>query len=88
MTVALISVAVWVLSIVGWVIFNLYNKNKKLEDMVLRQSEFILDVKQGMKSFDSLANKIDSQIWVQSDPEFLALFENLKELQQLAQKYD
>jgi hypothetical protein len=56
--------------------------------MVIKQSEFIYDVKQSMKAFDSLANKIDSQIWVQSDPEFLALFENLKEIQQLAKKYE
>jgi hypothetical protein len=88
MTIAIISVSIWVLSIIGWIIFNLYNKNKKLESMVINQSEFIYDVKQSMKAFDSLANKIDSQIWVQSDPEFLALFENLKEIQQLAKKYE
>lgn len=88
MTIAIISVSIWVLSIIGWIIFNLYNKNKKLENMVINQSEFIYDVKQSMKAFDSLANKIDSQIWVQSDPEFLALFENLKEIQQLAKKYE
>lgn len=88
MTIALISISTWILSIIGWVIFNLYNKNKKLEDMVIKQSEFIYNIKMGMKEFDSLANKIDSQIWVQSDPEFLALFENLKELQQISQKYE
>jgi hypothetical protein len=56
--------------------------------MVINQSDFIYEVKQNMKLFDQLVNKIDSQIWVQSDPEFLALFENLKEIQQLAQKYE
>lgn len=88
MEIAIISISIWILTVIGYVIFNLYNKNKKLEDMVIRQSEFIFDVKQNMKAFDNLANKIDSQIWVQSDPEFLALFENLKEIQQLAQKYE
>jgi hypothetical protein len=88
MTIAIISIAGWIITVIGYVIFNLYNKNKKLENMVINQSNFIYEVKQNMKLFDQLVNKIDSQIWVQSDPEFLALFENLKEIQQLAQKYE
>ena len=71
----------------GWILFNLYNKNKKLENMVINQSDFISNMKANIRQFDELANKIDAQIWVQSDPEFLALFEKVKEIQSSLQTY-
>lgn len=87
MTTIIISVAIWAVSIIGWIIFNLFNKNKKLENMVINQADFINGMRSNIKQFDELANKIDSQIWVQSDPEFLALFEKIKEMQSMVQNY-
>lgn len=87
MTTIIISITVWVVSIIGWIIFNLYNKNKKLESMVINQVDFINSMRSNIKQFDELANKIDAQIWVQSDPEFLALFEKIKEMQSTVQNY-
>lgn len=87
MTTVIISVAIWVLSIIGWIVFNLFNKNKKLENMVLNQADFINTMRSNIRQFDDLANKIDSQIWIQSDPEFLALFEKIKEMQSNIQSY-
>jgi hypothetical protein len=55
--------------------------------MVINQSDFINTMKVNIRQFDELANKIDSQIWVQSDPEFLALFEKVKEIQSSLQTY-
>jgi hypothetical protein len=87
MTTVIISVSIWIASILGWILFNLYNKNKKLENMVINQSDFISNMKANVRQFDELANKIDAQIWVQSDPEFLALFEKVKEIQSNLQTY-
>jgi hypothetical protein len=87
MTTIIISVSIWIASILGWILFNLYNKNKKLENMVINQSDFISNMKANIRQFDELANKIDAQIWVQSDPEFLALFEKVKEIQSSLQTY-
>jgi hypothetical protein len=87
MTTIIISVSIWIASILGWILFNLYNKNKKLENMVINQSDFISNMKVNIRQFDELANKIDAQIWVQSDPEFLALFEKVKEIQSSLQTY-
>jgi len=87
MTTVVISVSVWVASVLGWILFNLYNKNKKLENMVINQADFINSMKSNIRQFDDLANKIDAQIWVQSDPEFLALFEKIKEMQSNIQSY-
>jgi Sec-independent protein translocase protein TatA len=87
MTTIIISVSIWILTIIIYVIFNLLNKNKKLENIVINQSEFINTMKANVRQFDELANKIDAQIWVQSDPEFLALFEKVKEIQSNLQTY-
>jgi hypothetical protein len=87
MTTIIISVSIWLASVFGWILFNLYNKNKKLENMVINQSDFINTMKVNIRQFDELANKIDAQIWVQSDPEFLALFEKVKEIQSNLQTY-
>lgn len=87
MTTVIISVSIWIVTIIVYVIFNLLNKNKKLENMVINQSDFINTMKANIRQFDELANKIDAQIWVQSDPEFLALFEKVKEIQSNLQTY-
>lgn len=87
MTIAIISISVWVLSIIGYVIYNLYNKNLKLEDAVIRQQAFINDVVDLMQRYDALVNKIDMTMWVQSDPELLQLFDNIKETQTLVKQY-
>jgi len=81
MEIAIISIVLWVVTIVGYVVWNLYNKNKKLEQMVINQQAFIEGIKGCMKVVNETANQIDSKLWVQSDPEFLSLMENVKQMQ-------
>lgn len=81
MEIAIASIILWVVTIIGYVVWNLYNKNKKLEQMVIAQQFFIDGVKDCMKEINEAANQIDSKIWVQSDPEFLSLIENVKKMQ-------
>ena len=75
------ALVLWIATVIGYVIWNLYNKNKKLETMVVNQQLFINGIKDCMREINSAANQIDSKIWVQSDPEFLALMENVKVMQ-------
>ena len=81
MTIAILSISLWVFTILGYVIWNLFQKNKKLEQMVLSQQFFINGVKDCMKDINKTADQIDAKIWVQSDPEFLLLMESVKEMQ-------
>lgn len=81
MQTILISISIWVASVVGYIIWNLFNKNKKLESIVIKQQFFIDGIKDCMKEINNTANQIDSKIWVQSDPEFLSLMENVKQMQ-------
>ena len=75
------ALVLWIATVVGYVIWNLYNKNRKMEEMVVAQQIFIDGIKDCMKEINVAANQIDSKIWVQSDPEFLALMENVKVMQ-------
>lgn len=75
------ALILWIATVIGYVIWNLYNKNRKMEQMVIAQQLFIDNIKDCMKEINVAANQIDSKIWVQSDPEFLALMENVKVMQ-------
>lgn len=81
MEYGIIALVLWIATVIGYVIWNLYNKNKKLETMVIGQQIFIDNIKDCMKEINNAANQIDSKIWVQSDPEFLSLMENVKVMQ-------
>lgn len=81
MEYGILALVLWIATVIGYVIWNLYNKNRKLEQMVVGQQVFIDRIKDCMKEINSAANQIDSKIWVQSDPEFLALMENVKVMQ-------
>jgi hypothetical protein len=81
MTIGIIALIVWVVSIIGYIIWNLFQKNRRLESMVVTQQLFIDGIKDCMKEINVAANQIDSKLWVQSDPEFLSLMENVKQMQ-------
>lgn len=83
----IILIILIVSSIIFWIVFNLYNKNKKLEDMVLKQSSFINNMINQMSSLDKIIDKVDSTIWVQSDQQLLDLFESIKQTQSIIKQY-
>ena len=81
MVLTIAAISLWVVSVIGYVIWNLFQKNRKLESMVVNQQVFIESIKGCMKEINTCANEIDSKLWVQSDPEFLTLMENVKQMQ-------
>lgn len=86
--VELISIFLFILvCTLGFVVSNLYSKNVKMEEMVLRQSGYINSMGEMLKNFKKVAEEIDSKIWVQSDPEFLSLFESIRQIQEEADRY-
>jgi hypothetical protein len=88
MTTIVISLSLWVVTALSYVIFNLYNKNKKMESMILNQNSVIKDFMMSSKVFSDLVNKIDITMWVQSDPELLEVFETIKQLKSTLDRYD
>ena len=81
MILTIAAISLWVVSVIGYVVWNLFQKNRKLESMVVNQQVFIESIKGCMKEINTCANEIDSKLWVQSDPEFLTLMENVKQMQ-------
>lgn len=87
MIVGIISITLWVISIIGYVIWNLLQKNRNLEAMVISQSNFVNETIVMLDEFNGLVNKIDMTMWVQSDPELLSLFETIKQIQVKVQQF-
>lgn len=83
----IIAIVLWFATIFGAVVYNLYRKNKRLEEIVLNQSSFVNDTLALMDDFNGLVNKIDMTMWVQSDPELLQLFETIKAIQARVQQF-
>ena len=87
MTTGIIAIVLWFATILGAVVYNLYRKNKRLEDIVINQSGFVNDTLSLLDDFNALVNKIDMTMWVQSDPELLQLFETIKQIQVRVQQF-
>jgi hypothetical protein len=87
MTTLIVSISIWVVSVIAYIIFNLYTKNKKLENIVIKQQNHIALTTNLYKEYCSLVDKIDSTMWVQSDPELLSLFENIKQIKTTTEQY-
>ena len=76
-----IMIILWPITILTWVIYNLYNKNVKLENAIVKQQRFINEILSTFKDLSKAVEKIDSTIWVQSDQELLTMFDSVKEIQ-------
>jgi hypothetical protein len=87
MIIGVIAIVLWITSVLGYVIWNLNKKNKELENMVINHSNFISETIGLLDDFNTLVNKIDSTMWVQSDPELIQMFEAIKQIQQKIQMF-
>ena len=77
-----LSLILWVLTITGFVIWNLYRKNKQMEELIEFQNYYIQAINSMAADLELVVNKIDTTMWVQSDPELIQLFETIKNIQQ------
>ena len=74
--------ALWVVTIIGWVVFNLYQKNVKLEATVLNQATFIANLQALIGESEKAVKNLDDKIWMESDKELQTVFHNLKAVQE------
>lgn len=82
MTLGVIMLFIWIATIVGWVIYNLYKKNEKLETTVLAQANFISGLQQLIGESDKALKGLDDKIWLESDKDLQTVFQNLKAVQE------
>lgn len=76
-----LSIILWIATVMGFVVWNLYQKNKKMEEMLQTQDYYIRTMIATSSELESIINKMDTTMWVQSDPELVQLFEAVKNLQ-------
>jgi hypothetical protein len=82
MILGLIMLFIWVATVVGWIIYNLYKKNVKLENTVLNQATFIAGLQSMIGESDKALKNLDDKIWMESDKELQTVFQNLKAVQE------
>jgi uncharacterized protein YecE (DUF72 family) len=87
MIFGIISVVLWILSLVIWVIYNLNNKNKKLEDTAINQANFINNIQYLIAQSDKSIRELDTKIWVEGDKELMVVFQNLKAIQEALNQF-
>ena len=81
MLFGIISISLWVVTMVAWVIYNLTTKNRKLEDTAINQANFINNIQYLIIQSDKSIKELDTKIWVEGDKELMVVFQNLKAIQ-------
>ena len=82
-----IAIILWVSSIIGYIIYNLYQKNAKLEEMVIRQSNLLQALSGVIQESDKVIRELDTKIWTEGDKELGAVFQNLRAIQEALNQY-
>jgi len=82
-----ISIILWVVTILGYVLFNLYQKNVKLENMVINQANLINGLSGVIAESDKVIKELDTKIWTEGDKELAAVFQNLRTIQEALNQY-
>lgn len=83
-----ISTVLWILSIAAFIIWNLYQKNKQMEDMIQYQNYYMSSINSIRRDLELAVNKMDTTMWVQSDPELVELFESVKNINETIKRFD
>lgn len=87
MVFGIIAIVLWVATIIGWIIYNLYNKNAKLEITVVNQAAFINNIQYLIDESDKVLKELDTKIWVEGDKELMVVFQNLKAIQEALNQF-
>lgn len=83
-----IMLAIWVGTVIGWVIYNLYKKNVKLENTAIAQANFIAGIQSLIGESDKALKDLDDKIWLESDKELQTVFHNLKAIQEALNQFN
>lgn len=82
-----INIALWLFTIAGYAIYNLYQKNIKLESMVRTQEEVFHALKQITEESDKRLKDMDAKGIFQSDDEVGTFFKTIMTLQGILNEY-
>lgn len=82
-----IALILWLVTILGYVLYNLYQKNIKLEAMVIRQENLLAGLSGIIGESEKVIKELDTKIWTEGDKELAAVFQNLRMIQEALNQY-
>lgn len=83
----LLNIALWVLTILGYVIYNLYSKNVKLEQMVANRDQTLRNLSDIINESDRVLKDVDRLGAFQSDDEIGFFFKTVKAIQETLNEF-
>jgi len=88
MTVStLLNIALWFFTIIGYIVFNLYQKNIKLERIVEDQNQLITNMQAIVEQSDKMLSEMDKRGIFKSDDEVGTFFNTAMEIQNLLNQF-
>lgn len=87
MLVGIIAIILWIATIVGYVIYNLYTKNVKLEGMLEDRDTLLKSLSYRIDESDRLLKEVDKLGAFQSDDEIGFFFKIVKSIQDDLNQY-
>lgn len=87
MVTTILNIALWVFSIAGYVIYNLYQKNVKLEEMLTKQQQVMQSLEVVIVESDKALKELDKLGAFRSDDEIGFFFEAVKNIQEILNGY-
>lgn len=88
MTVStLLNIALWIFTLVGYVIYNLYQKNVQLEDKVRDQQILLHNIKIVVEESDKRLKDLDKRGIFASDDEVGTFFKTVQAVQEMLNEF-
>lgn len=82
-----LNLSLWVFSIAGYVIYNLYQKNVKLEQIVEDQQKVMQSIEMVILDSDRALKEVDKLGAFKSDDEIGFFFQTVKHIQEVLNQY-
>lgn len=85
--IVVVSLVNWVIIVGGYVVYNLFQKNKKLESIIVNQENTINEIQEAIASSDRIINSMEVSGAFKADDEIGQFFKNLQIIQQQLNSY-
>ncbi len=87
MVATILNMLLWVFTIIGYIIYNLYSKNVKLEEMVLERERTLETLSDIINESDRVLKELDKLGAFKSDDEIGFFFNNVKAIQETLNEF-
>lgn len=87
MVAIILNLNIWVLTILGYIVYNLYRKNVKLEEMVQQRDQTLAAIGSTVNESDRVLKELDKVGAFQSDDEVGFFFKALKQVQEMLNQF-